>query len=349
MPTALRVMLVASLFAPLAVTAQSQKPAPPRCDTLATPESGLVDMVAIGPKGVVAWTDGPRATSIQLWSPGQPNRTTGRNGSGPGEFRLISTMGWRVDTLWVTDLRLNRVTGFLAGRTLLRSIALPSRGSFVARDDSSFIGALAAVPQPGMAIGDGPLVVGVVYPASGRTVSLLSLTAVPHPDPNVLPTLQPGSSIATNRDASRWCAMANGIDGGTQLTCMTNSGKSLFQSTIVLPQRAIPSAVADDEVATFARQVGVPTSAVTDQFSRPRSTSAAYALLVNGTADVWLARSRPADPEATWDRVGFNGKLLTPRKLPGRFQLRAVDGNIVYAADTDRDGLQSLVRCRLAP
>jgi hypothetical protein len=105
----------------------------------------------------------------------------------------------------------------------------------------------------------------------------------------------------------------------------------------------------DDEVATFARQMGVPASAVTDQFSRPRSSSAAFTLMVNGTTDVWLGRSKPADTEAIWERVGFEGKLLTRRVFPGRYQVRAVDGNVFYAAETDLDGVQTLVRCRLAP
>jgi len=350
MPDAVRAVLLATLLCPLAATAQSGGVAAIQCETLATPESGLVDLVAIGPGGAIAWTDGPRATAIQLWKPQQQGRTVSRNGAGPGELRLVSAMGWRADTLWVTDARLNRVTGFAAGHTFLRTIPLPSRGNVVARDDSSFIGSITAAPQPGaMSLGDGPLVVGVVTPASGRIVNLLSVAAVPHPDPKVLPTLKPVSAIASNRDASRWCAMANGAVGGTQLACVTSTGRVLFETSLLLPERAVPETVLDDEVATFARQMGVPASAVTDQFSRPRSSSAAFTLMVNGTTDVWVGRSKPADTEAIWERVGFDGKLLTRRVFPGRYQVRAVDGNVFYAAETDLDGVQTLVRCRLAP
>ena len=36
------------------------------CDTVAVPVSGLVTLVAPGPKGVIAWTEGTRATEVQV-------------------------------------------------------------------------------------------------------------------------------------------------------------------------------------------------------------------------------------------------------------------------------------------
>ena len=39
-------------------------------------------------------------------------RRVGRDGEGPGEFRMPATMGWLGDTLWVADPRLARITLF---------------------------------------------------------------------------------------------------------------------------------------------------------------------------------------------------------------------------------------------
>lgn len=347
MPTPSRLGLLAALLLPLTAAAQSTRPAPLQCDTLATPETGLVDLVALGPGGAVAWTDGPAATSFHLWMPRQPARTVSRSGAGPGEFRLVSAMGWRGDTVWVTDARLNRMTAFTAGGAYVRSVPLPSRGEFVARDDSTFIGSVVPTPKPGDAIGDAPLAIGTVVPASGTVTRFLSMTPVRFEDPRILPTMQTVARIATNRDGTRWCAIANGVDGTTQLACVTNAGRVLFQSSLALTPRPVAPAVLDDEVATFARRMGAPPAAVTGQFSRPSSTSAAFALLVNGTTDLWLGRSRPADVAAVWDRIAFTGARLASRVLPGRYQVRAVDGDLLYAADTDADGLQALVRCRV--
>jgi len=46
-------------------------------------------------------------------------RTIGRRGSGPGEFRIISSLGWIGDTLWVADQALRRITLFTRDGALL--------------------------------------------------------------------------------------------------------------------------------------------------------------------------------------------------------------------------------------
>ena len=43
---------------------------------------------------------------------GKPLRTIGRSGEGPGEFRYLSRLGWRADSLYATDFALQRLSLF---------------------------------------------------------------------------------------------------------------------------------------------------------------------------------------------------------------------------------------------
>ncbi len=346
------VMVAFLVLSPALGAAQSGRPAstipPIQCETLAEPESGLVGLVAISRGGHIAWTDGPLATSVHILTPGQATRTVSRSGEGPGEHRMVTSLGWRFDTLWTSDARLKRVTAFTSGGMFVRSLPVPVRGALVARDDTSFVGVVSPDGEIGSAVGGGPTVLGAVTAASGATVRYATLVPARLQDPLILQTLQPVTKVAASQDGARWCAIGNGAESATQLVCVSSAGREVLRTALSLPPRPLATAVWDEELAAFARRMGVPPSAVTDQFTRPRSTVAAFDLMVNRQTEVWLARSRPSDPEAVWDRVSLSGAPLTPRSFPGRFQVRAVNGNIVYAADTDGDGMQALVKCRLA-
>ncbi|HEX7123057.1 MAG TPA: hypothetical protein VF178_11850 [Gemmatimonadaceae bacterium] len=49
----------------------------------------------------------------------------GRQGEGPGEFRSLGLVGWVADTLWVYDIRIQRLTFVSPAGEYLRSVSLP--------------------------------------------------------------------------------------------------------------------------------------------------------------------------------------------------------------------------------
>ncbi len=319
------------------------------CDTVVTPVSGLVTLVAPGPNGVIAWTEGSTATEVHVRGARGELQTVGRNGGGPGEFRTVSAMGWHHDTLWTYDNRLRRAQGFVHGTRLLRAVPIPRSGSVVARDDTSFIGFLVEVATSGrpIEIGSNPLTVGVIVPATGATQTFLSITPARGMDGSVLPGFYPAGLVRGNLDASLWCITARGADDATQLACTTSGGRVVLRQDRKLAPHALSAALWDSSVSVFAEQMHVPVSEVVKQFTRSRSLTAAFDLLINGRSEIWLLRSPPAEATATWERMAITGKPLAPITLPSRLQLRALDGDIGYAADTDAEGVQALVRCRL--
>lgn len=319
------------------------------CDTVALPVSGLITLVAPGPNGLIAWTEGNRATEVRVRGVRGEPQTIGRNGEGPGEFRTISALGWHHDTLWTYDNRLRRAQGFAHGTTLLRAVPISRSGSVVARDDTSFIGSLLEVAIQGrpIDIGSSPLTVGVIVPATGATQTLLSISPAKSTNVSVLPGFYPAGMVRGSLDASLWCITAGGAEGATQLACMTSGGRSVLRKQMHLAPHALSAALWDSSVSVFAAQMHVPVSEVVKQFTRSRSLTAAFDLLIDGRSEIWLLRSPPAEATATWERMAITGKPMTSVNLPSRLQLRALDGDIAYAADTDADGVQALVRCRL--
>ena len=70
--------------------------------------------IATGPGGEIAVVQ-QQDYSVRVFDArGQPLRTVGGQGDGPGEFRRPTSVGWFGDTLWAVDGALRRLTLFAA-------------------------------------------------------------------------------------------------------------------------------------------------------------------------------------------------------------------------------------------
>lgn len=67
----------------------------------------------------------PDERMIRHWSAnGELIGTIGREGDGPGEFRMPRTLGWSGDSLWIVDTSLSRISFFdRAGQVSWRTLA----------------------------------------------------------------------------------------------------------------------------------------------------------------------------------------------------------------------------------
>ncbi len=106
------------------------------CDTITPPirdGAGGVFMVSPGLNGRVAWTDatptgrGSVVGNVFARDARGVTRSIGRRGAGPGEFRNVSSMNWRGDTLWVSDGTLRRIQGFTESGQFLVSRPKPAQ------------------------------------------------------------------------------------------------------------------------------------------------------------------------------------------------------------------------------
>jgi hypothetical protein len=72
-----------------------------------------------------------RASLLVLDSDGEPGTRIGRRGDGPGEFRLIASVGVTAgDTIYAYDSRLRRLSYFRRDGALVRSHSLPMLGGY---------------------------------------------------------------------------------------------------------------------------------------------------------------------------------------------------------------------------
>jgi hypothetical protein len=319
------------------------------CDTLAVPVSGLVALVAVNPNGEVAWTDGPRATAVHVRSPEGVADSIGRNGAGPGEFRDVSALHWRSDTLWVSDARLQRVQVFSPGGHLVRTIDVPRAGDYAERDNRSLIGSLSYPRGPGgptsMVQGDEPRTIAIV----GATGHIDTVLTAPRPQrldgPPLLPLFNPSRAVRASGDGMFWCVVTPLTRGMTLLQCAAGAGRTVRMDTLRLTPYPVSDSLWSRSVAATAERFQVSEADVTRQFPRVTSLGDPLDMYLGGDQSIWLLRSPPADTMARWDRIGPDGRAMPGVVIPARRQLRAIAGAQLYAADTDDDGVQALVRC----
>lgn len=132
----LRLWSLSVLFAvPSAVLAAQQPCAAPlrlvleRTYATDTPPLSRVEAMAPGPHGQLAVIDDETSSVIIYDANGRFERLVGRAGSGPGEFRNISSMIFTGDSLWVGDSRLRRGTMFGPRAAVARTVSFNRPGA----------------------------------------------------------------------------------------------------------------------------------------------------------------------------------------------------------------------------
>ncbi len=206
-----------------------------------------------------------------------------------------------------------------------------------------FAPAPAGTPQ---SIGDAPSAV-VATRTNGATDTLLRIPPMPkQSDALVIPELTQRQFIRRSADGEFWCAIGRVAAPGLSIACIDAAGKPALQALRTEPTRRTTEAIWNGAVATMAKG-GTKREDVTGFFHRPPVLPAGFDLLVNRNGEVWILASHPAEPTLTWTRLRADGSAFAPLTVAGRVTLRALDGKWYYAADTDADDLQTLIRCQI--
>jgi hypothetical protein len=115
-----------------------------------------VNAITTGATGEV-YVAQPQDRAVRVYDArGVYRRTLGRRGSGPGEFQGLDGLGWKGDSLWVSDLSQQRITFFdRTGRVLgtVRAVTpvLPGAGYPAGPAAALADGSLLANPSPSTA------------------------------------------------------------------------------------------------------------------------------------------------------------------------------------------------------
>lgn len=352
-------VLVAIILAARASSGQTVTPL--SCEAVVPPSdsgSGRFGAVAEGTSGRLAWSDGRPGQVLVRDSRGTV-RLIGRSGDGPGEFRTISAVGWRNDTLWTSDGRLRRVQFFSdTGRLLSVATGTPVV-VWYPRPDGRLLGFVAQplAPTPARsrtALGSPvvqPYAIVAQHPGDTRrdTIAVFQRAAVesfPLPPTGVLneQPFAPRTVVASSPDASRFCR-AHPEDSRTLLQCVDDRGRLLFNRSLEFSRRSLTDAVYDSMIALFARGQGRTAYGMRALINRPRQLPQVMAMMIDRGGAIWLRRSHEYEPVALWTRLRPDGAVRDDVVISKRYRLLRPDGDTFLAAEADSDGVETLLRC----
>ena len=329
------------------------------CDTIAPASadgSGQVYLVAPGNASRVAWTDarpngmrGAKPAIVFVRDARGATHAVGRAGAGPGEFRIVSMLTWTGDTLWVSDGAQQRIQAFNDGGKFLTGHPVTTRAALTRRSGDIVIAiepVYVLVPGRPHEIGADPLAIVATQP-SGRADTLLRIEPMPLiGDPLVIPELYQKLLIRGSVDGEYWCGIVRAATTGLATSCTDASGRPYLRGVQTWSPRLTSDTAWGGAIAAMMRSSSnAKRTDVTGFFHRPAFLPLGFDLQVNRNGELWILRSHPSEPLQIWDRLRRDGTRLPSFTVPGRVQLRALDGNWYYAADTDADDLQTLIRC----
>lgn len=280
----------------------------------------------------------------------------GREGAGPGEFLDAVTLGvWR-DTLWVSDLRLRRLTFFSAPGVVARTFTVNT--SYAGPDGSTVA---VAVPLTDTTYA-ATTVVNPVMVASGQVSrqyrlivndlgivvdTLLETDMRPH-DVGVLESGGSFSQAIRDTPLSQFSAalgrtikidrrLPEGAGGYTvEIRDISSGGVVGTIRHTVSPVR-VPPGFYDEWLESFDRQTNslLPLRAVSEALYRPEFFPSVQRVSVGSDGIFWIAH-RPVDGEATWDALGADGRRLFQVRLPANHNLRDSDEGGVWTVGTGK-------------
>ena len=332
--------------------------------------------VTVGRDGSVYVAD-QLSRSVYVFS-GDGRRVSrlGREGRGPGEFQLPSVMGWRGDTLVVSDPFASRLVGFLPGG---RSVF--TRG---------YAGIPAFVPRAILADGR---VLGMRLPlskaiADGRqTTTDLLVTESPDGPARVLARLPLRHHTARVRIGSgagaseaffsqpfgdwdlqavdrygRWIVSIARPAGTTErgtfsLTWRSPAGTVLRTATVPYTATPISRGAARDSVAAYVAEFSraFPSVArrsleamVREAVFVPRSYPPVDALVPALDGTTWVRRHAPGEV-ATWMVFDDRGRHVAYVSAPAGAKVLAADRGLAWAVEKDADDVPFVVRYRVQP
>lgn len=344
-----------------------------------TEDLSIVSALAVSRGGTIAVGQNRDGRVLFYGADGKRIGEFGRLGEGPGEFRIMSDIGWRGDSLWITDEMLPRVTLVGPDRRLARIQPFP-RSSSVAPFDK---------------------VNGLTFVALGGDGSML-ISGAPRPDPALGgPTRQPAARRV--RDFFRREATGDGgkrlarrpptacfaplkVPGGeglagiplcqSPLSGVAPDGSRIAILSIENPfvefrslRLTVISARGDTVVSrdidvtpipvtmqeVMAELVNPPGRALlsTEQKQAavravgiPRQRPGATSLLMSNDGSVWLETPTRAATH-TWVQLSPTGIRRRLVVLPASAELLVAEGDQLWTRETDDVGLQNVVRYRI--
>lgn len=320
----------------------------------------------------------PAERLVRVYDPsGRFLRTIGREGSGPGEFRSIGSIGIRSDTLWISDTVQYRLTLFSrAGEPLdvlaINGVMIPGvstrptppsvlahDGTLLARPLTSGRDDLSAVPIVRMDRNGGMIEMFgtlrheppiVLEMGSGRR-RIVELRVPPVPQGGLW-SMSPvdGSIIVVDRPAADAAAR-----GRFRVERLRSAADTVFSREYLYTPRRIPASFADSLVQSGEPPEVSPVSRneyarmLRDALRFPEFEPPISALVAGRDGTIWIRRERLGVAEVVWNVLDEAGEMIAYLRLPVNLRILAAQRDRVWGVETDELDVPYLVRFTVEP
>lgn len=338
-----------------------------------------IGWVAVAPNGTMVASQAQDNRVVFFDTRGAALGSFGRAGAGPGEFRSLAMYGWLGDTLWIRDLSTRRVTLISPGRALVRTIPWPTNIPFdttglpaprisslwpraLYPDGSMLVDARLSEGSPPIP-GSGPAREGTAMvrlardgrfgrimtwaPERGCTVSFsmqggFGAAAIPFCT-TPLSDLAPDGSrfvLATAEDV-------NDRTGFYRVVLVRERGDTAFSRRFAFTPVAIPKRVADSVIAQRTGGRAAPEFIAAYRSMKVPSTFPPLDRVVLGRDETTWIEHYTFSGDRQWTVLGGSGAPIGRLTLPRNIRVQQASRDVLWATETDEDGLQHIVRFRV--
>ncbi|MEX2283761.1 MAG: hypothetical protein WEE89_14845 [Gemmatimonadota bacterium] len=292
-------------------------------------------------------------------------------------FAMLSVLGWLADTLWVFDLRQNRLALISPARTLARTVVAPTSARPIPTDSARIPPFPMIIPMA--TYPDGSFYAGLfisstqVVPAGFKSgvaygritadrivqkiVAVASESGSNHSvrgggSTASLPFVS-SSAQAISQDGSR-SAIAIPVDAGAdsaevRVTTFDAEGDTIFSRQYQVEGIPIPRAVGDSVIEARASELQQRSpelaAAVRREARVPKFYPPIEGLLIGRDGTVWVQLPNRNDARA-YLVIDANGGALGTLQFPRTARLAAAQRDRIWLLERDENDVQSIVRYR---
>jgi hypothetical protein len=308
---------------------------------------------------------------------GRALHTIGRRGGGPGEFQSVGDLGWRGDSLWVRDSRLNRLSFFAREGGFLGSVEFqephPERSSFLlpgipAADGNLLVRPNASIQLIGNSIQSLPVLLTSRSGAVRRKLAELSLR-------NSVATISFGGSGGSSgpqpfSDAPLWTPTADGrfiwvIDrraaatpsASFRLTRISLQGDTVVSRSYRYTPRPVPAQQVDSVIRGHVDRLaagpgrGQPRPTVErwvrDAIYLPPNAPPINRAISGSDGSLWLRTENGSASTTVWYVFDGAGELKSMVFLPRGLVVHQTAARHVWGVVEDDLGVPYVVRFRV--
>jgi hypothetical protein len=308
---------------------------------------------------------------------GRVIRTIGREGAGPGEFRSLTGIGWKADTLFAVDMALQHVSLFTPSGEHLRtervsSAPLPTTGSPAYLNAYLADGTVLGSPRVSVGAGVAGWITSIPWVQMTRDGKIIRMVAEEDARGDFIKIqIGEGPLLIGGRPLSKSTFLQVAPDGASIIvvhappgtgsvarfhaTRVGVGGDTIYHRAYRYSPRPVPAQVIDSihnqlaqglaRRAPFAKAL----AAVKEQLILPEIQPPVTKVVVGSDGSTWVRREEMGEKTVGWLVLDPQGHIRASLRLPAGLEVRAVDRGRVWGTIKDELDGSYAVLYRIVP